>query len=974
MRGLGGVIIFKRPLVLMCIFLIAGIIASFLGVAYVVIVPLGTAFFITLIWVVGCNCSLFVMGKFEFIIILICFVFYGCGVYKNYAFTKIYEKYDELMYGEMKLSGNVYEIDERKEKDESLYEIKGKHKSLYEIKGNIVEIKENTYGYTISLELDEGLVYVYTDSTICGLLDEATKEKDLIREVDDKKDLTGGTDDKKDLTGGTDNKKDSIGETDNENKMPNEESIESVLACLYGKEVIILGEIIPMERARNFGNYDEYKVLRSKGVLLKLSAESIYLSHSKDEGMYYLNVNEIQLNEEIEKLTTSGKIYKIKNHLRRILFNITPEKEFGILAAMVLGDNTELDKDVKELYSLSGISHIMSISGLHISLIGMGLYKLLRKKMRYVSSATISLGIMAMFLIFIGNPISATRAVIMFFVHIFADLFGRKYDVLSALSLSAILILMDNPYYILNASFQLSFIAIIAVCVSAPIIISLLFKDKDEKESKKKLRDKREDKGQEIENGWQGNGNEGKEREHGWQGGGHEGQENVSEKSLSYLILANIRNIALAIARILTFNIAMTITLMPLNAYLFFRHSTYSPLINMIVVPLVGLVLVMTLMGIMFAIFLPIVGTFFVGTAVCLLRFFTWLSEKIMSLPYANVVTGKFSLAEVIFCYIILMLGLVIAWRVVENRKSFLVMFTFIFLFIVFREKFNRFTLCFLDVGQGACIYIKSASGNDYLIDGGSSDERNVGEYKIEPFLEARQVEKLEYVFVTHCDTDHISGILELIERNNISIDNLVMPDISDKDKDEKYIKLIDLAKRRGIEVIFMKAGDKLKDGKMILSCINPSGSATNINDSSLVFVLEYAELAAVFTGDIGKEVEKEILDDLELILHNGDEKKDDENGENDEINDDENGDKLVVYDVAHHGSANSNSEEFVNLINPRISVISCGKDNSYGHPAEEVLKCLEDVGSEILCTFNCGQIEIYEEKGKIMLREFVDE
>ena len=936
----------------MCIFLIAGIIASFLGVAYVVIVPLGTAFFITLIWVVGRNCSLFVMGKFEFIIILISFVFYGCGVYKNYAVTKIYEKYDELMYGEMKLSGNVYEIDQRKEKDESLYEIKGKHKSLYEIKGNIVEIKENTYGYTISLEIDEGLVYVYTDCTICGLLDEATKEKDLIRQVDDKKDLTGGTD----------NKKDSIGETDNENKIPNEESIESVLACLYGKEVIILGEIIPMERARNFGNYDEYKVLRSKGVLLKLSAESIYLSDSKKDGVYF-NVNEIQLNEELEKVTTSGKIYKIKNHLRRILFNITPEKEFGILVAMVLGDNTELDKDVKELYSLSGISHIMSISGLHISLIGMGLYKLLRKKMRYVSSATISLGIMALFLIFIGNPISATRAVMMFFVHIFADVFGRKYDVISALSLAAILILMDNPYYILNASFQLSFIAIIAVCVSAPIITSLLFKDKDEKESKKKLRDKREDKGQEIENGWQGSGNEGKEIENGWQDGGHEGQENVSEKSLSYLILAYIRNIALAIARILTFNIAMTITLMPLNAYLFFRHSTYSPLINMIVVPLVGLVLAMTLMGILFAIFLPIVGTFFVGTAVCLLRFFTWLSEKIMSLPYANVVTGKFSLAEVIFCYIILMLGLVIAWRVVENRKSFLVMFTFIFLFIVFREKFNRFTLCFLDVGQGACIYIKSASGNDYLIDGGSSDERNVGEYKIEPFLEARQVEKLEYVFVTHCDTDHISGILELIERNNISIDNLVIPDISDKDKDDKYIKLIYLAKRRGIEVIFMKAGDKLKDDQMILSCINPSGMANNINDSSLVFVLEYAELAAVFTGDIGKEVEKEIMDDLELILHNGDEK-----------NGDENGDKLVVYDVAHHGSVNSNSEEFVNLIRPDISVISCGKDNSYGHPAEEVLKCLEDVGSEILCTFNCGQIEIYEEKGKIMLREFVDE
>ena len=867
--------------------------------AYVVLVPVAFVFGIIMIWIVGYDRSLFVMGKFELVILFIGFVLYGIGVYRNCAVTKIYEKYDEMQYDRLQYAET--------ENDED--------KQGYEIEGEIKEIKENTYGYTITLRADEGLVYVYTDSTLCGLLTEAYNHRTMINDAE-------------------------------------EEYIESFVACLYGKEVAVCGEIIPMERARNFGNYDEYKVLRSKGVLVKMSAESMYLFGGKEEEGECLketyNVQEIELSDEMKKLTISGRICKMKNYLRKILNNIVPEKEYGILSAMVLGDNTDLDKNIKELYSLSGISHIITISGLHISLIGMGLYKLLRRKMRYVSSATISLGIMTLFLVFIGNPISATRAVIMFFVHIFADLYGRKYDVLSALSLAAIIILMDNPYYLLNASFQLSFIAIIAVSVSAPIVTSLFFRDEE---------DDAKDKKKEVNK--------------------NENRKNTLEKSGRYMLITGVCNVSMYIGRILIFNIAMTITLMPINSYLFFRHSTYSPLSNMIVVPLVGLVLGMTLLGMISAIFIPALGTFFVGTGVYLLEFFTWLSEKIVELPYANVITGKISLLEVILCYVILTIGLMRAWKMTENIKKFwryveLFLLLIIFLFLVFREKIDRFTVSFLDVGQGACIYIKSDEGNDYLIDGGSSDERNVGEYRIESFLEARKIEKLEYVFVTHCDTDHISGISEIIERENISIDNLVLPDISVNARDEKYLKLVELAKLQGIEVIYMKSGDKLKDGQMMLSCINPSGEdevnkasakvvTTDINDASLVFVLEYKELSVVLTGDIGKEVEKQILDDLELMLLKSGEKSDTYQ-------------KIVVYDVAHHGSANSNSDEFIHLITPSISVVSCGKDNSYGHPAKEVLERLKDVGSEIWCTFESGQIEIYEGEEGMMVKGFVDD
>ena len=440
--------------------------------------------------------------------------------------------------------------------------------------------------------------------------------------------------------------------------------------------------------------------------------------------------------------------------------------------------------------------------------------------------------------------------------------------------------------------------------------------------------------------------------------------------------------------KMLVFNMVLSITLMPLNCYLFFRYSTYSFFVNIIVVPLVSVVLVMTLLGMLVAICFPTGGIFLIGAAVYILRFFTWLSQRIVTLPYASVVTGKLSLKEVALCYIILVVCLFVlfdktGWSLRKakvkgnNIKIFTVLCMIsIFFIIVFRGKYDSFSICFLDVGQGASIYIKSENGNDYLIDGGSSDEKNIGEYKLESFLEARQVDKLEYVFVTHCDTDHISGIEELIVRGNIAIENLVLPDISKEAREEKYLELEAMAKAQGIKVLHMKSGDMIRDGELKLSCINPcvAGDAsydtyvsqvetqteiqgrsntTDINENSLVMVAEYKSLVAVFTGDIGKETEHDLVCFLEKFDLR---------------------DKLVIYDVAHHGSGNSNSEEFIELLKPRVSVISCGKDNSYGHPADEVLERLDKVGSDVWVTYECGQIEVYEEEGRICVRGYITE
>ena len=873
MYRIGGDFIFKRPLVFIVMALVLGVIIvlcrekygemilGYVVIGVLIILLFCIVFSLIKIWISGERYGLFALKKYEKAIVAICVVACCLGMYRCNYVSRLYEKYDRIQY----------EVEQ--------YEQKLNKENIYV--GEVIDIKENTYGYTITVKINEGLIYVYSDKNLCGMIEDKKENCEI--------------------------------------------SYEEIFLELYGKEICISGEVVPMKVARNYGNYDEYVTLRSKGVLLKISAENIWMEKK--------SIHDKQLT--IKNIVAYGKCF-----LRDILQDISSDEEYGILAAMVLGESDEVDKEIKELYSLSGISHIMAVSGLHISIIGMGVYKILRKKMRYISSATISMGVMSFFLVLIGNPVSATRAVVMFFVHMIADLYGRKYDVLSALSLAGIFMLLDNPYYLLNMSFQLSFMAMIAVTVCVPCVMGFVFGEGDNDDEK--------------------------------------GSACLTLKSVA----VGIKLILKRLGKVIVFNISLCIVLLPINSYLFFRHSTYSPFVNMIVVPLVGIIVITTLSGVIIAIFLPGVGAFLVGTAIYILRFFTWLSERVVSIKYSSLVTGKLLLWQVLLCYGLLIVCLVIMycykegkfnkWRPVNWIKKgqvYLGVFILmsIFCVIIFQEKYNGFSVNFLDVGQGAAIYIRSESGNDYLIDGGSTDEKNIGEYKLESFLEARQVDSLEYVFVTHCDLDHTSGIIELIERGNILLEMLVLPDIPNEAREEKYLELVKLAEDNDIQIMYMKAGDKLKDGRLSLTCLNPRvelGSSnddsgrddikvsSDINENSLVFVAEYKELACIFTGDIGEETERKLISYLEEFNLQ---------------------DKIVVYDVAHHGSGNSNSQEIINCIKPDASIISCGRDNSYGHPAKEVLDRLEEIGSSIWCTYERGQTEVYEGEEGFMIRGYVD-
>ena len=701
----------------------------------------------------------------------------------------------------------------------------------------------------------------------------------------------------------------------------------------YGATLSVTGYINPMKCADNPGNYDEREYLHSNGVILKIKAEedeqaSFYESYMKIDGILE-NQDAIKnqfpdvvriLGDSDDYSFIKDSLYRIRLKAIEILSKQCDKKEMGLLSAIVLGEKSYIDDDIKELYSANAIAHVLSISGVHISVIGMGLYHLLRMRMRYVSSAAISATIMLLFVVMTGNSVSAVRAVIMFFLHVIADVFGRKNDMLSAISLSALVLLFDNPFYITNASFLLSYSAMIAVAVTAPVVTEY-FK---------------------TENNF---------------------------------------------IKILLFNISLTITTIPVNMCLFYRLSTYSILLNLLVVPLMGLMLAMTILGMAVSMVSLVIGEACLGTSVYILRLYEWLCHMAEGLPEASVVTGSMRIEMVLLYYGLLVSVLLLMRRKDERTKGkvdakikckirgkwqgeiikvkrpgeineiikvkrpsenngkikvidlVIAALLIILIFIVYKSKTDGFEMIFLDVGQGDCAYIHSEDGNDYLIDCGSTDERNVGKYKLESFLEYKDVDCLEYVFISHCDTDHISGIIELIEREQVCIDNLVLSTIEKNSPSDNGRLLTELASKRGIDVLYFGKGSNIKDGQLEFICLNPESDTnySDINEASMVLFMTYKSLVAFFAGDIGAKTELKLLEDISFYI-------------------DETKKKLIkeptiIYKVSHHGSMYSNSVELLEVLKPDVSIISCGEDNSYGHPHEETLKRLESVGTLVLST-----------------------
>ena len=341
------------------------------------------------------------------------------------------------------------------------------------------------------------------------------------------------------------------------------------------------------------------------------------------------------------------------------------------------------------------------------------------------------------------------------------------------------------------------------------------------------------------------------------------------------------------------------------------------------------------------------------GPAHYMLLGYEKVSLFLQNLPGADVVTGCPELWKCLVYYAGLFMMVYMSGRSfllpqkIGNSTIYAIVFSItmvlILILLVFRPENSGLNVSFIDVGQGLSIYIE-ADGRHILADGGSSNVKSVGKYRIEPFLLWSGVKEIDYCFVSHTDEDHISGIRELMEEGRIKIDTLVVGVNYEEDE-----PLIALAHEKGIKVIKVEAGDIINNnvdlfsdkvvdnsGDLSMRVLSPDSGFIyeDKNQASLVAEFEYGNLSMLFTGDSDMYAESEYVSHLS-------------------------GDKINILQCPHHGSKYSSSELLLETIRPDITIISCSKNNVYGHPARETLERLVAVGSRCYITSQDGMVTV---------------
>lgn len=667
-----------------------------------------------------------------------------------------------------------------------------------------------------------------------------------------------------------------------------------------GNKIYLKGKFQQFEVARNKGNFDSKKYYLSIGITTKIAVKEYYVS---DDNYDFLRDKLCTLREYVV-----GMFSKLcdTNGKDKWLYG----NKAGIFSAILMGDKTELDQEIKDLYSLSGIAHILAISGLHISLIGMFLYSLLRKRFSFATSSALTIAVVTLFAITSGMGIATIRAFVMFILKLIGEILGRKYDYITAISLSALILLADNPFIIINSGFQMSFCAMITITIIWPKVVYLI---------------------------------------------------NIKSKIANSIVLS----------------LCIGIFMNPVIAYNYFQLPTYSFMLNIIVVPLLGIVVISAIAGSGMGFLSILMGKTALTPGCLILEVYTFLCENVLEIPGAVIVVGKPTIKIIVLYYMVIVFFLfcftlvrknyekdcnikemidengkkVISSQIIlkkQRKFDFKIRLAVMGIsilsgFFIYYTPSKGLDIQFMDVGQGDGIFIKADDGTTITIDGGSSDVKNVAKYRMIPCIKASGTGVIDYAVITHADKDHISGIEEILNmntENGLTIRNLVMPHVSYED--EAYDELLTAAKTKGIQVLYIKEGDTMKLGKVEIKCIHPDGKyiSDNRNDYSTVLSLKYENFSALFTGDIPAEIEKSIINKID--------------------------NNYTILKVAHHGSKYSSDMEFLKKVMPAYSVISVGEDNSYGHPGTETINKLKSLNSKILRTDLSGEIEIFSKENNM--------
>ena len=562
-------------------------------------------------------------------------------------------------------------------------------------------------------------------------------------------------------------------------------------------------------------------------------------------------------NNNIYYILTASEITKIKNNTKilthyknKLQKYINRKKAHTYLNIFILSNKNDLDKEVLNSYQVNGLSHLFSISGMHITLLLGTILKLLDKVSynRYYKYVLLII-ILIIYMYLTDFTPSILRSGIMFILLTLNKLFNFKIKTKNIIMLTFIIIVLINPYYIYNLGFQLSYLISFYLIIFAHIINK---------------------------------------------------HKNYFKKIFITSLISFLVSFPIIISNYYQVNLLSILI-----------NLLFVPIISYIVLPLAFITLILPTDSLL----------------ILTMDILEGISLSLTNINYLLLELPKPSIYLIIIYYAIITLLLI-------NKKCFISLLTTIFIHKISINFNPNMEILFLDVSQGDSILLHYPHNKyNILIDTGGNYNYEISKNIIIPYLKSKGINKIDYLILTHGDYDHMGESINLIE--NFKVEKVIFNCGKFNDLEKELIKVLEKKKIKYYSCIKELYIDKNK-----LQFLNTK-EYDNENDNSSVIYFNYYNYKFLFMGDASTEREKDILEKYNL--------KD-----------------VDFLKVGHHGSNTSSSEEFINSINPKYSLISVGKNNRYGHPNKEVLDTLND--SKIYRTDQDGSIMFKIKKDKLQI------
>lgn len=522
-----------------------------------------------------------------------------------------------------------------------------------------------------------------------------------------------------------------------------------------------------------------------------------------------------------------------------------------------------------------------------------------------------------------GSQASAIRSVIMFSLYLLAPVVNRTYDMLTAMMLSAAVLLMFRPAYVFYSGFLLSFGAVSGISLFMPWLTELYSPPANIDDIILKEKNN---------------------------------MQKISDQIIRFIRVSIMTSLCVSLFSL------------PIQLCFFYTFSVYSVFLNLLIAPFVSALMILGMVGAVVGSFLPTLACIPLQICHIILAFYEKLCLFFDRLPLAHPVIAKPEMWKIVVYYAVLGILYLVIMRVVispsesrqrislrdnvqkqksprlmlplqmrlgadishqvnwrkksllsvirrrgqilykemykvvhkvvhkvvrkithkimhmvihdwdeKNKKKLCQIFAIVVLladvlFLCIHPRAGT-TLTMLDVGQGDCFVIEEKSGFTAIIDGGSSSVSEVGRYRIDPFLRSHGISTVDFVFLSHADIDHTNGILELLENqksNRIKIRYLVLTDL--EKENEKFDEIMLACKNAGTRVLYFSQGNHIEIHQLKFTCIHPGDKDTKLagldeNDHSMVLYMEYKyqnkNHTALFMGDLGSAHEKEVMESL---------------------------------------------------------------------------------------------------------------